>query len=151
MIHQSIVRLSALVLTLAACSSGVEAQSTAEGPEQPTPTVCPIQPLQDGKRDAGVVLPTAGAPGVYCAKLGYKYSKEGNTCIFPDGSECDDSRFYAGLCAENYSYCNTHGGKVSLWKDPQQSTALPVCTLPNGDKCFDHVFAETGDCANFPF
>ncbi|MDP2925809.1 MAG: DUF333 domain-containing protein, partial [Nanoarchaeota archaeon] len=58
-------------------------------------------------------IPNPG--GSYCKMLGYRWrineTKEGQQgiCVFPDGTECDEWRFYAGLCSQNWSYCKLHG------------------------------------------
>ena len=64
---------------------------------------------------------SGNAPGmsnpaaVYCQELGYEYEVVGTdegqsgTCIFPDGSTCNEWSFLQGKCGQGYSYCARQG------------------------------------------
>lgn len=66
--------------------------------------------------------------GYYChIILEYKSrineTKEGQVgiCIFPDGSECTQWDFYAGLCGQNWSYCEQHGYVSKIKNDTKDN------------------------------
>jgi len=65
--------------------------------------------------------------GRYCNLLGYKTrineTKEGQQgiCIFPDGNECGQWTFYAGLCGQNWSYCEQHGYVSKIKNDSKDN------------------------------
>jgi putative hemolysin len=70
---------------------------------------------------------------LYCAKLGYEYeireSEDGGqygTCIFPDGSECDEWAFFAGTCGQAYSYCVRMGYDI-ITKTVGRAGGYSVC------------------------
>jgi putative hemolysin len=77
--------------------------------------------------------------GFYCHDLGYKTrineTPEGQEgiCIFPDGSECDDWSFYAGLCGQKWSYCELNGYGLKTKTDGKDSYSIyySVCIDKN--------------------
>jgi putative hemolysin len=175
MFHRTIVRISAFVFTLAACSSGVETTGEGAGDKNSTSgqgntnetnlggttanngsgstarigeSASPNGNAPGGGGLAGMGSPAAG----YCLGLGYTLSREGY-CVFPDGTQCPDWHFFRGQCGQKYSYCNTHGGSVSYREvtKGQMQLAFAVCTLPNGKECLDSTFAETGRCESVSF
>lgn len=84
-------------------------------------------------------------PAEYCQKLGYEL--QGSTCVFPDGTSCDEWQFYYGLCGQANSYCNKHGGSVANESRNMgtYTASVAVCTL--GDKkCDEATFFSSGKC-----
>jgi putative hemolysin len=66
--------------------------------------------------------------GFICNELGYKIQvvtdKEGGqrgVCIFPDKTECGEWAFYAGLCGQNWSYCEQNGYDLITKNDGNDS------------------------------
>jgi len=85
----------------------------------------------DGK-DPGTANPAA----IYCIELGYEYktvdTAEGQNgiCRFPDNSECDEWKFLAGKCGQEYSYCAKQGYDLITKTDGKNpfSQEYAVCT-----------------------
>ena len=76
------------------------------------------------ENDMGLANPAA----IHCHNLGYKY--QGSSCIFPDNTSCDQWRFYAGLCGQEWSYCKRQGYDIIVKndsKDPYSPYAYSVC------------------------
>jgi C1A family cysteine protease/putative hemolysin len=81
--------------------------------------------------DPGMANPAA----VYCHELGYEYKTvdaqggQHGTCVFPDGSECEEWAFLEGACGQSYSYCARHGYDVVTKTDGKNpiSSEYGVC------------------------
>lgn len=73
----------------------------------------------------GLANPASG----YCSALGYNSrinqteSGQQGICIFPDGSECDRWLFYAGLCGQEWSYCELKGYDIETRSDGEDPYA----------------------------
>ena len=126
--------LLALGPLLAACSANEE--SLAGNSPNPTPT-----PDEDERGSVGVPPPAAE----YCKKLGYPI--EGDDCVFPDGSKCEQWSFYRGECGQAHSFCNTHGGTISTkTEDMGGWTAVyGLCSL-DGKECKESEFFVEEKC-----
>jgi putative hemolysin len=123
--------LPAALLLLVACSS-TEETGAAPGPPPPD---------EDERGSVGVPPPA----GEYCAKLGYPI--EGDDCVFPDGTRCEQWSFYRGECGQPHSYCNKHGGSISQKTEDMGgwTAEYGVCDL-NGKQCKESEFFVTGKC-----
>ena len=121
------------LLLLAACSA-------EETKNDSNPAPAPVTD-EDERGSVGVPPPA----GEYCAKLGYPI--EGDDCVFPDGSRCEQWSFYRGECGQKHSYCNQHGGTISKkTEDMGGWTAVyGVCDV-DGKQCKESTFFVTGKC-----
>lgn len=75
------------IATLAACGK--------DGGESPVSQPKPI--VEDERGSVGPGSPAAG----YCEKLGYR--TEGDACVFPDGTRCEQWSFYRAECGHEHS------------------------------------------------
>lgn len=83
----------------------------------------------------GDVPGMANPAAVYCHELGYEYKAvdtqggQHGTCVFPDGSECEEWAFLEGACGQSYSYCARHGYDVVTKTDGKNpiSSEYGVC------------------------
>lgn len=81
----------------------------------------------------------------YCRSLGYVLGS--GTCTFPDGSSCNEWAFYRGECGQAHSYCNRHGGSISMrTKDMGTWTAIVGVCARDGKECPESTFYKTGTC-----
>jgi putative hemolysin len=124
------------LLLVVACSSTEETGAAGSNPPPPDPVTD-----EDERGSVGVPPPA----GEYCAKLGYPI--EGQDCVLPDGTRCEQWSFYRGECGQAYSYCNQHGGTISKkTEDMGGWTAVyGVCDV-NGKSCKESTFFVTGKC-----
>ena len=109
---------------------------------------------QEGER------PSAGLPNpasVYCEKLGYKLEirtdetgGQYGVCIFPDGQECEEWKFFRGKCGQKFSFCEKQGYKIeNKIEDMGTWTAeYAVCIFPDGSECKESAFFE-GRCVEY--
>ncbi len=101
-------------------------QATAQDFSSQAPATC------GGGSNNGDRLGMANPAATYCKDLGYDYritssadGSEQGTCVFPDGSSCEEWSFLNGECGKQYSYCakqgldvvTKHGAGGSLSKD----------------------------------
>jgi len=85
---------------------------------------------------------------VYCGSLGYEYevvkTEKGEIgyCKFPDGSKCEEWEFFAGKCANQWSYCERFlKGKIGKPKLCEYAKECATCILK--DKvCFDFLLCQ---------
>jgi putative hemolysin len=87
-----------------------------------------------------------GSPAaIYCEKIGYR--TEGELCMFPDGTSCEQWSFYRATCGQKHSFCVRKGGTiVSEQADAGGfTTVTAVCTV-NGTKCDEENFYRSGAC-----
>jgi putative hemolysin len=122
-----------LMLTAIACGGG-------------GPTVASSSSPEDERHPVGRPSPGPDSPeGLYCASLGYTRTLD--QCVFPDGTGCEYTDFYAGQCGQPHSYCEQHGGTLSTGTPnvgPPEGYA--VCTVPGGAQCKEVDYAATGAC-----
>lgn len=99
-------------------------------------------PSSEDERGAIGAPPTAPE---YCTNLGY--TLDASTCVFPDGTRCDEWAFYRGSCGQAHSYCNRHGGIVSTKTENKgtYTAVYGVCDLA-GKQCDEAKFMQTGSC-----
>jgi putative hemolysin len=145
MVTQSFRTAYPLVLLLSCVTAAIGAvacSSDSSDGEGGNPVNEP-KPLTEDER--GSVGP-ANPASVYCAKLGYK--AEGEKCIFPDGTSCEQWAFWRAQCGNGFSYCNRQGGEVKNEEADSGgfTTSSAVCTLKDGKRCDEHKFHETGKC-----
>ena len=65
----------------------------------------------------------------------YKVDSLGNqlkVCILPDGSECDEWKFFRGLCAKEFSYCAIKGYQTENHTASTASYAVCSCKDSSG-------------------
>eukprot|EP00824_Muranothrix_gubernata_P001395 TRINITY_DN1155_c0_g1_i2.p2 TRINITY_DN1155_c0_g1~~TRINITY_DN1155_c0_g1_i2.p2 ORF type:complete len:152 (+),score=28.79 TRINITY_DN1155_c0_g1_i2:54-458(+) len=74
----------------------------------------------------------------YCEMCGYELDHDGY-CLFPDGTNCEVNNFLLGLCADQWSYCVTHGGRHI-----KDSKGVVFCKV-NNDICAELDMVK-GDC-----
>jgi len=84
-------------------------QATAQDFASQAPATC-------GGSNTGDRLGMANPAATYCKDLGYDYrmitsadGSEQGTCVFPDGSGCEEWSFLNGECGKQYSYCAKQG------------------------------------------
>lgn len=94
-----------------------------------------LENFQKEKPEIEIANPAA----VYCKGLGYEYiiKPNGSVCRFPNGEECSAWDFFNGKCGEKYTFCEKHGGKISIAKNCSFSPECAICILPNGVKCLE--------------
>lgn len=128
--------VSAVFVALVAACSASEDPSAADNPPNPTPI-----PDEDERGSVGVPPPAAE----YCKKLGYPI--EGDDCVFPDGSKCEQWSFYRGECGQAHSYCNTHGGTISTKSEDMGgwTAVYGLCSL-DGKECKESEFFVEEKC-----
>jgi putative hemolysin len=136
--YKSLVLVSCITAALASAAVACTDDSSEGG----NPVIEP-KPLTEDER--GSVGP-ANPASVYCAKLGYK--AEGEQCIFPDGTSCEQWAFWRAQCGQSFSYCNRQGGQVKNEEADAGgfTTNSAVCTLKDGKRCDEHRFHESGKC-----
>ncbi|MBX3192811.1 MAG: DUF333 domain-containing protein [Labilithrix sp.] len=102
-----------------------------------------LSPMSEDER--GSVGP--GSPAAkYCEKNGYE--AEGERCIFPDGTSCEQWSFYRATCGQQHSYCNRHGGTIeSQQRDVGEgfTTVTAICTV-DGKQCLEEDYYVKGTC-----
>jgi putative hemolysin len=122
-----------LMLTAIACGGGGSTVASSSSPE-------------DERYPVGRPTVGPGSPeGLYCASLGYTRTPE--QCVFPDGTSCFYTDFYAGQCGQSYSYCEHHGGILfTVISNVGPSEGYAACALPSGSQCTEVDYAATGSC-----
>ncbi len=115
----------------------------------------PTKKEEDGGQATCTPLPKASTEAVgmvnpatkYCADLGYQYG-EGGTCVFPDGTTCNEWDFFQGSCGGAFSFCAKQGGTVSSKTEDMGgwTGTYAVCTLQTGASCKEIDFAATCEC-----
>ncbi len=97
--------------------------------------------VEDERGSVGPANPAA----VYCDKLGYR--SEGEACLFPDGTSCEQWSFYRAACGQQHSYCNQHGGTVSSEETDSGGFTIikAICTV-DGKRCEEQDFVSNGSC-----
>jgi putative hemolysin len=91
----------------------------------------------------------SGAPQTYCEALGYTLQTRDNAdgskttvCVFPDGSECEETAFLQGDCGLQYTYCAQHSYLPERRLDSENNgTSYVVCHFPDGSICTDFDYA----------
>jgi len=93
----------------------------------------------------------------YCKDLGYRVDVRVNytgnygggeygVCILPNGKECIAWDFFNGRCEQQYTYCEKHGGKISVTNEGCEFTPeCAICTLSNGVVCHEWQYFK-GEC-----
>ena len=135
--------------TPAPSSSNGRTPDPAPAPATPTTPSTPSTPTAGCTPQAS---PSNGSPtgenpaAKYCVELGYSLTD--SSCMFPDGTSCDEWAFWGGSCGAAHSFCAVHGGTVSLKTENMGSWTAQYawCTLPDGHACKDTDFASTCEC-----
>ncbi len=84
----------------------------------------------------------------YCADLGYTPNQEDCTCNFPDGTSCDQWKFFYGECGQNHSYCELHDGTIET-KIENMGTWIAIyalCHFNDSSVCQEQEFMH-GNCS----
>jgi putative hemolysin len=88
-----------------------------------------------------------GSPAaIYCEKIGYK--ADGESCIFPDGTSCEQWSFYRATCGQQHSYCSRRGGTIASREVDAGdgfTAVTAICTV-NGKQCAEEDFYRAGNC-----
>jgi len=84
----------------------------------------------------GLVGYSQNPASTYVKFMGYKSKvisdsagNQNRTCIFPDGTECDEWQFYRGICGKQFSYCATKGLLTESVNDSINHTIYAVCVF----------------------
>jgi putative hemolysin/predicted secreted protein len=64
-------------------------------------------------------------------------------CVFPDGTECEESEFMSGRCGQEYSYCVQQGYTL------EPGVSMATCVFPDGSSCLE-IELFNGDCGPVP-
>jgi putative hemolysin len=94
-----------------------------------------------GSDQAALAIPNPAS--VYCGMLGYDSeivdTPEGGQrgiCIFPDGSSCDEWRFFECKCGAEWSYCAIHGYDwTAITGGGMYSPDYCACVLDGEETC----------------
>lgn len=126
---------AAFTVLVVACG-GTDGSDAAGNLSSPAPSAD-----EDERGSVGVPPPASD----YCKKLGYPI--EGQDCVFPDGTRCEQWSFYRGACGQAHSYCNQQGGSISTKTENMGdwTAEYGVCDL-NGKRCKESDFFVTGKC-----
>ncbi len=95
----------------------------------------------------------ANPAAVHCATLGYEnrivQTKDGQsgTCVFTDGTHCDDWAFYHGSCGQQFSACIQAGGTLENKNESQSGSTSEygLCTFRDGTQCSEDALTK-GEC-----
>ena len=115
--------------------------NTAEEPETVLKTAeepaVTLELSQDDVKGENVGI--ANPATIYCIELGYSHkiieTREGQVgiCMFPDGSECDEWKFYSGECGAEFNYCAQNRYETITMSDGNDpfSITYSVCIRKN--------------------
>jgi len=89
---------------------------------------------------------TANPASLYCRALGYKRRindtmlGQVGMCIFPDGTECDNWKFYIGECGQEWSYCTLKGYNLKNSTEPERWIEGVMCLDKNTKEEVGRIF-----------
>jgi putative hemolysin len=167
--------LASILLLVAACSAEPEPEPTSvpptEAPTQPPATVAPTQPPPPTEAPADTTFESppelANPASVFCADQGYELeirdeaAVQVGSCIFPDGTECEEWAFFNGDCAPGGSsrdttfespigmpnpasvFCTEQGYELEI-RDEAAGQA-GYCIFPDGSECEEWAYFR-GEC-----
>lgn len=126
-------------------SSGKPAPTPEPAPA-PAPAPPPGPLNQCTPLSATIGLGGANPASLYCTDLGY--TADGDACVFPDGTQCEQWAFWRGECGGVHSFCARQGGTIEVVTDTSAgwTAVYAVCTLPDGRSCKNAEFAATCRC-----
>lgn len=97
-----------------------------------------------GEDERGAVGPASPA-SVYCEEIGFKIVDE--SCIFPDGTSCEQWAFHRATCGQQHSYCNRHGGLIASRElDSGGFLILTAVCSVGGKECLEEDYYRKGTC-----
>ena len=81
----------------------------------------------------------------YCVDLGY--ISEDGSCVFGDGTSCNEWDFMRGICGQDKSYCSKEGGTLTTRTEDMDgwSSEYGVCQFDDGTVCAEQQFFS-GEC-----
>jgi subtilisin family serine protease/Leucine-rich repeat (LRR) protein/C1A family cysteine protease len=100
------------------------------------------EPPEPSESPDPIALNMTNPAATYCTRvMGYEYRTvdgpdgQDGICVLPDGSECDQWDFYAGLCGQDYSYCAQQGYGIETRTDGRDpfSPTYGVCISSRGE------------------
>ncbi len=153
--------LALALLVFAGCGEGSAAPAGAATATPAGTTGQPTTPQASMPNPASVYCEQQGGRvEIRTAADGSQYG----VCIFPDGSECDEWKFFRGECTPKgwtpqptaapsgqagmanpaSVHCEEHGGKVEMRTDANGGV-YGVCIFPDGSECEEWKFFR-GEC-----